>query len=562
MAETHQRPIDASATTGEPERVLIGAIRAMSSELSIDGACNASLDAVEGVFGASSSWIMLFDQQTRTLRMTVFRGRGADVYRDACIPIDRAVVSARVCREHRVMFVPDVRQEAGWFDPGRLHASGLRSLFIAPLLLGDKALGVLALDAPRFADGGRPEPIDVDRLQALAAQMAIAIANARLFEANEQDRARLRALIKQQKQLSGQVTHLQREVQEAGDGAPLIGETSCFLEVLHQVELVSRADTTVLLTGETGTGKEGLARLVHQRSRRASGPFIAVNCAALPEHLVESELFGHERGAFTGAVGRKAGSFEIADRGTIFLDEVGDLPLDAQAKLLRVLQDREVRRVGSTRPVTVDVRVVAATNQQLDDAIAQHRFRSDLFYRLGVFPIGVPPLRERRDDIPLLAGHFLKRYARRFGKPVPELAAEALTRLLQYDWPGNVRELQNVLERAVILADGDQIAPESLYLPHRQAQVTPITFQPDPPVDQAAAPIDPPPASPQPLDGSVVSLADAERLAILNALNTCRWRISGRDGAADRLRMKPTTLHAKMKKLGIRRPAPFVAPSA
>jgi formate hydrogenlyase transcriptional activator len=534
----------------------------MSAELSIDGACHASLDAVERVFGASSSWIMLQEPQTRTLRVTVFRGRGADVYRDVSIPLDRAAVLARVCRERRILFVPDVRQEAGWFDVRRLHASGLRSLFIAPLVLADRVLGVLALDAPRFTEGGRPGPVDGERLEALAAQMAIAIANARLFEANEQDRARLRALIKQQKQLSGQVTHLQREAEEASGGPSLIGETTCFLEVLHQVELVARADTTVLFTGETGTGKEGLARLVHQRSRRAGGPFIAVNCAALPEHLVESELFGHERGAFTGAVGRKPGSFEIADRGTIFLDEVGDLPLEAQAKLLRVLQDREVRRVGATRPVTVDVRVVAATNQYLHQAIAEHRFRPDLFYRLGVFPISVPPLRDRLDDIPLLALHFLKRYARRFGKPVPELASDALMHLVHYDWPGNVRELQNVLERAVILSDGERITPESLYLPHRQIPVATGPPRIEAPVDSAVAMDASLPAQPPAWrDGQVVSLADAERLAILNALNTCRWRISGRDGAASCLRMKPTTLHAKMKKLGIRRPAPFVAPA-
>jgi formate hydrogenlyase transcriptional activator len=323
---------------------------------------------------------------------------------------------------------------------------------------------------------------------------------------------------------------------------------------------VARADTTVLVLGETGSGKDLLARRIHERSRRASGPFIAVNCAALPEHLVESELFGHERGAFTGAIARKAGSFEIAHRGTIFLDEIGDLPPEAQAKLLRVLQDREVQRIGGARPIPVDVRVVAATNHDLEQAIAAGTFRMDLFYRLSVFPIRTPALRERREDIALLGRHFLRHFARKLGRSLGDFSADALERLRDYAWPGNVRELQNVVERAVILSPGPLVEAAALSLPDDRpiASAAGDGSPPDarvPPVDAAA------PRTPEAFD-DLATLADAERRAILNALNATSWRISGHGGAAEHLAMKPTTLHAKMKRLGIRRPSPYVPPTS
>jgi transcriptional regulator with GAF, ATPase, and Fis domain len=270
--------------------------------------------------------------------------------------------------------------------------------------------------------------------------------------------------------------------------------------------------------------------LIHERSDRANRPFIPVNCAALPESLVESELFGYEKGAFTGAVARKAGKFEIAHTGTLFLDEIGDLPADAQAKLLRVLQDSEVQRVGSTQSVRVDVRLIAATNQDLEEAIAGKRFRSDLFYRLSVFPIRIPPLRARAQDITPLVRHYADHFARKLGKPVPSISPGALSRLVAYQWPGNVRELQNVIERAVILATDGTIGVDALSLSDT--------------------------AAPRPLlagDGGGL-LSDAERRAIEMALQASGWRISGSGGAAERLGVRPTTLHGKMKRLGIVRP--------
>jgi transcriptional regulator with GAF, ATPase, and Fis domain len=268
----------------------------------------------------------------------------------------------------------------------------------------------------------------------------------------------------------------------------------------------------------------------------------------LPESLVESELFGHEKGAFTGALARKPGKFELADRGTLFLDEIGDLPPEAQAKLLRVLQEREVQRVGGTRPVPINVRLIAATNQDLEDCIRTGRFRQDLFYRLSVFPLRLPPLRERPEDIRSLVSHFVKRFAERQHKPEPHLSREAMELLMAYEWPGNVRELQNIVERAVILARGGIIGEELIPVRAGAAPATTPAAQPTAVRDQREE-------RPQGTGSTVVPFSEAERRAILRALDMTGWRISGRGGAADVLGLKPTTLHAKMKKLGIQRPS-------
>ena len=536
------------ASSRGAERALMAAARALSAQLTIEGACMAALEAVQQVFGATSSWIMLHDRNSATLRTVWFRGVGSEVYRGSRIPVDENVIASEVFTQQQRLFVPDVLSERRWFDAPRMHRSGLRSLFMLPLVAGRQSLGVLAIDAPQFTAETPPSPRDVEHLDALAAQAAIAVTNASLFEASQQDRQRLRDLVGEQH--PGDWTGRDRTAGPGlADGAVVLGQSTAFLEALTQAELVAAADTTVLLLGETGTGKDLIARLIHERSRRASQPFIAVNCAALPEHLIESELFGHERGAFTGAMARKAGSFEIANRGTIFLDEIGDLAPEAQAKLLRVLQDRQVQRIGAPGPIAVDVRVIAATNQDLEAAIARKRFRPDLFYRLSVFPVRTPALRERLEDIPLLASHFLRLYAGKLGKPAPELTPAALDRLRGYRWPGNIRELQNVIERAVILTSDVVLDADAITLA--------ATPSPDPPSARSPKGRVLPPV---PGPGEVSTLADAERRAILDALDATGWRISGRDGAAERLGLKPTTLHAKMKKLGIRRPTPAAAP--
>jgi formate hydrogenlyase transcriptional activator len=307
----------------------------------------------------------------------------------------------------------------------------------------------------------------------------------------------------------------------------IIGESPALKEVLRQVEIVAPTNATVLLQGETGTGKERIARAVHQLSARWDHPFITVNCAAIPSGLLESELFGHERGAFTGAIAQKIGRFELAHQGTLFLDEIGDMPLELQPKLLRVLQEQEFERLGSTRTRRVDVRLVAATNRDLTQMVDAGHFRADLYYRLDVFPLTVPPLRQRPADIPLLVRHFVRHYARQLHKRIDMIPAEALDALTHYDWPGNVRELQNVVERAVILSPGPALHLALDELPRsRPAEGSPVRVR---------------------------TLEEVEREHILGVVRETNGVIGGSQGAATRLGLRRTTLLYRMEKLGISR---------
>src|SRR6266576_1970828 len=305
----------------------------------------------------------------------------------------------------------------------------------------------------------------------------------------------------------------------------IIGNSPALEAVLEQVERVAPTDSTVLIQGETGTGKELIARAIHNLSMRCGRPFIKLNCAAIPFDLLESELFGHERGAFTGAIAQKIGRFELADKGTLFLDEVGDIPPALQPKLLRVLQEQEFERLGSTRTHQVDVRLVAATNRNLVEMVKRNEFRSDLYYRLDVFPIPLPPLRERREDIPALVEHFVEIYARRMGKEIAHIPAETMSALVSYFWPGNIRELQNFIERSVILTSGNVLHPPlaSLKSSAEAESLGPITLE------------------------------DAERDHIRKILEETRWVVAGPNGAAARLGIKRSTLYFRMQKLGISR---------
>jgi DNA-binding NtrC family response regulator len=318
----------------------------------------------------------------------------------------------------------------------------------------------------------------------------------------------------------------------------IIGPSAALGRVLEQVDLVAATASTVLIGGETGTGKELVARAIHQRSNRRNGLFVAVNCAALPGTLVESELFGHEKGAFTGAIARRAGRFEQADGGTLFLDEVGELPLEAQAKMLRVLQSGEFERVGGGRPLKTDVRVIAASNRDLEHAVREGRFRSDLYHRLAIFPIHLPPLRERREDIPLLAAYLITRKARRLGRTMDALSPDVLDRLTRYDWPGNVRELENVLERAIILSPGASLELDAIHLGPARRPVPTLAGS-----TRAGGPT-----------AGDDTLQARERAHILEICQATHWKIKGPDGAARRLGLNPGTLYARMKKLGILRP--------
>jgi len=337
---------------------------------------------------------------------------------------------------------------------------------------------------------------------------------------------RERARLQQQNQ------YLQEEINASRDFKEIVGRTPALAAVLENVRRVAPTDASVLITGQTGTGKELIARAIHSISKRRDQPLIKVNCAALPAGLVESELFGHEKGAFTGAIARRVGRFELADGGTIFLDEVGELSLDIQAKLLRVLQEREFDRVGGRMPQQVDVRVISATNRDLASAVREKTFREDLFYRLNVFPIELPPLRDRKEDIPLLAHYMLSKYAMQIGKPIDGIGPETIERLQAYHWPGNIRELQNVLERAAILATGRvlEIGPELLLGSSTPPKPEAITERTSP-----------------------SNLETVDRNHILAVLKQTNWRISGPDGAACILALHPNTLRSRMKKLGISR---------
>jgi PAS domain S-box-containing protein len=343
-----------------------------------------------------------------------------------------------------------------------------------------------------------------------------------------------RVLMEQEKaRLQQQNLYLQEEIKSAHNFEEIVGQSPALTAVLDNVRRVAATDATVLITGETGTGKELIARAIHSSSRRKEKPLIKINCAALPAGLVESELFGHEKGAFTGAIARRVGRFELAHGGTIFLDEIGELPADAQAKLLRVLQEREFERVGGTAPIKVDVRVLAATNRDLLKAVREKTFREDLYYRLSVFPVQLPPLRDRKEDIPPLALFLVNKFAARIGRQIDGVERETMRRLLAYPWPGNVRELENVIERAVILAAGPTLAIGADVLP---GVVEPPTWE-----DQAPA--------------QAATLEATEREHILTVLGQTSWVVEGPRGAAKILGLHPNTLRSRMKKLGIRRTA-------
>jgi formate hydrogenlyase transcriptional activator len=412
-----------------------------------------------------------------------------------------------------------------------LRAEGLQTICCIPLINHGHTFGTLNLSSRRI-DAFTPS--DVELLLQVGSQIAIAVENALAFK-------EIDAL---KDKLAEEKLYLEEEIRTEFNFEEIIGDSPLLKQALSQVELVAPATTTALILGETGTGKELIARAIHNLSPRRPRTFVKVNCAAIPSGLLESELFGHERGAFTGAINQKIGRFELADRGTLFLDEVGDLPLELQPKLLRVLQEQEFERLGSNRTQRVDVRVVAATNQDLAKLVAERAFRSDLYYRLNVFPITIPALRERPEDVALLVRYFVQKFSRRLNKTVEYVPAQAMDALVHYAWPGNVRELENLIERAVILSPGKELRVPVSELKAAISAAEPSTdFAAGDPGTATAFPSSP-----------VSTLEEAERQHILRALRQTEWRIAGPQGAAVLLGMKRTTLQARMRKLAIRRP--------
>ncbi len=397
------------------------------------------------------------------------------------------------------------------------------SLAHMPLLGRNGIVGVLSLGTYR-EDAFSNE--DVAFLTQIARQVAIAIENALAYS----------EVSDQKNKLTLEKLYLEDEIRSELQFEEIVGKSEALRRVLAEVETVAPTDSTVLIYGETGTGKELIARAVHNLSTRKSSNFVKLNCAAIPTGLLESELFGHERGAFTGAIAQRIGRFELANHGTMFLDEIGEVPLELQPKLLRVLQEREFERLGSTRTLRTDARLIAATNRDLQALVNEQKFRSDLYYRLNVFPVHVPALRDRPDDIPLLVRHFVEQFARRLGKMIDTISSEAMSALIKYPWPGNIRELQNVVERAVILTSGPV-----LQVQHDQLRMA------------EAAPAPPPVAAGSNGSGNMrAMLDDAERQQILTALEQSSWTVAGPNGAAARLGVKRSTLQSRMQKLGIR----------
>jgi len=415
-----------------------------------------------------------------------------------------------------------------------LRTAGVQSMCCVPLITHGQAFGTLNV-ASRRNDAFSPR--DVELLQHVAAQVAIAVENALAFKEIE-------AL---KNKLAEEKLYLEEEIRSEFNFEEIIGESPALKRALAQVELAAPAGTTVLLLGETGTGKELFARAIHNLSPRRDRTFVKVNCAAIPSGLLESELFGHERGAFTGAIGQKIGRFELADHGTLFLDEVGDLPIELQPKLLRVLQEQEFERLGGNRTQRVDVRVVTATNQDLSKRVAERAFRSDLYYRLNVFPIQIPALRERAEDLPLLVRYFVQRFSRQLNKGVEYIPADAMDALAHYSWPGNVRELENLVERAVLLSPGKE-----LRVPFTELKSTASSGAAS--GTDSSSSFSSSTSSTSLTSSSIPTLEEGERQHILRALKETQWRIAGPNGAALLLGIKRTTLQARMRKLGIRRP--------
>ncbi len=427
----------------EELEILFQMSSSLSSTLELPKILEIIIDSAKNLLKAEASSLLLLDETTNELYFASATGRAAERVKNLIVPIDKGIAGACV-RTGKVRIVNNTKNEQEFY-PNIDEKTGFitRSIIAAPLVIAGKTIGVIEVLNKKIPDQGWTEE-DRELLIIIALQAARVIQNARVHL---------------------EIQQFQRLLKNEVDARyAIVSKSAEFQEVLNLAARVAPSNTTVLLQGENGTGKELVARYIHRLSKRP-GPFIAVSCAALPTTLLESELFGYEKGAFTGATSTRKGRFELAHKGTIFLDEIGDIALETQIKLLRVLQEREFERLGGTKTVKVDVRIIAATNQNLQDKIKENEFREDLYYRLNVFPISIPALRYRKDDIPVLARHFLELYSREMNKPIKGINKEAMEKLIEYSWPGNVRELQNVIERAVVLATTDKIGLDCLMLP-------------------------------------------------------------------------------------------------
>ena len=495
-------------------RLLLQVNNAVVAQLETRPLFEAISGSLRQALGVEFASLTLWDSESRRLRRHVldFEGAKSLSEEDPLVPIEGTPSGQAYSTRKPVVMKGRELESADYPVMRYLTRHGFRSACAVPLISGDRTLGTLNVVSRR--EDMTPE--EVALLVQVAGQVAIALDNAAAYKRIEELNARL----------AEEKLYLKDEIRANYFFEEIVGRSAALGAVLRQVETVAGTDSTVLVCGETGTGKELIARAIHNLSPRSENAFVKVNCAAIPTGLLESELFGHEKGAFTGAIAQRIGRFELAHRGTLFLDEVGDISLELQPKLLRVLQEREFERLGSTRTIRVDVRLVAATNSDLLRMVDDRQFRADLYYRLNVFPIVVPPLRERREDIPLLVSYFTQQYAARMGKEIGAIPSEAMEHLLRYPWPGNIRELQNLIERAVIMSPGPVLT-----IPLEVLRAT--AGQPS---------------------HTAGTLEDADRQHIIQVLNETNWVLSGPNGAAAKLGLKRPTLQFRMKKLGITRP--------
>jgi formate hydrogenlyase transcriptional activator len=484
-------------------KMLLDLSNTITSNLDLPQLLRAISGSIRAIMRSKGAAVALLDESTNQLRLTAidFPQNDGHLAEGEIIPDDSPSVQSVRTGEPVVCELP------GAHEHGKIICH-------VPLISRNRALGVLGV--------GRSytfTPDDVAFLQQVAAQVSIAVENALAYG----------KIAQLTDKLSREKLYLEDEIRTELNFEEIVGKSSSLRAILQQVETVAPTDSTVLIYGETGTGKELIARAIHDLSSRSKSAFVKLNCAAIPTGLLESEMFGHERGAFTGAVAQRIGRFELASRGTVFLDEIGEIPLELQPKLLRVLQEREFERLGSSRTLKSDARLIAATNRNLADMVKDQHFRADLFYRLNVFPIQLPSLRERRDDIPLLVRHFVQQFARRMNRAIDTIPSETMSVLVSYHWPGNIRELQNLMERAVILSNGPILKVPLNDLQSQQPTTTPTS------------------------SGKFETLEDVERRHILETLHATDWIVAGPNGAAQRLGLKRSTLQVRMQKMGIRR---------
>lgn len=496
-------------------RALLQVAIVLNSQRDTNSLWQAITEQIQEVMPWARASVTLYDKEADGFRFYIVATHLPKIVLQGDSIIPRVGSGMGWVYDHKKFHVrPDLKRQQIFLEDDWYVEEGLGRMINLPLLVQDTCLGVLNLGS---VDSGNPDSSSLEFLSQVAMQIAYAIDHVRAYEEINLLR----------KQLSREKEYLVRELKQTKNFGKMVGKSHSFQHVLELAREAAPTTATVLITGETGTGKELLAQAIHDWSFRRSKPFIRVNCAALPAGLVESELFGHERGAFTGADTRREGRFELANGGTLLLDEIGEMPMETQAKLLRVIQDGMIDRVGGKQSIPVDVRLIASTNADLTLAIEQGKFRADLFYRLNVFPIVIPPLRTRPEDIPDLAQYFLEHYRNKLKRECETIEEESLERLIRYSWPGNIRELENVIERAVILSHtGTLRIDERLLLPQNGTSFS-------------KAPS---------------GLVDVERQHILQTLASSQWQIEGSGGAAEQLGLAPSTLRSRIRKLGIHRP--------